>query len=190
MNLLEVEGLSKVYLRKDGSAQVVLSNINFNIKKGECFTIIEGEEITALSKKDIINYRRKLSFVRQKPVVLNTSVYKNIVYGLKIRGMDPELIDKKVKEIIEIVGLKGLEDKNARALSGGEMQRVAIAMNFIVEPELYLLDEVSANLDSKNLKLLEQFISKIKDDEDKTIILKMNLRHSSLVMKIFFQVKQ
>ena len=198
MNLLEVEGLSKVYLRKDGSAQVVLSNINFNIKKGECFTIIgpngsgkttllrilallekptsgkiyfKGEEITALSKKDIINYRRKLSFVRQKPVVLNTSVYKNIVYGLKIRGMDPELIDKKVKEIIEIVGLKGLEDKNARALSGGEMQRVAIAMNFIVEPELYLLDEVSANLDSKNLKLLEQFISKIKDDEDKTIIL-------------------
>jgi len=64
-----------------------------------------------------------------------------------------------------------MENKNARSLSGGEMQRVAIAMNFIINPEIYLLDEVSANLDSMNVKLLEDFIMKIKQDKEKTIIM-------------------
>jgi len=51
------------------------------------------------------------------------------------------------------------------------MQRVAIAMNFIINPEIYLLDEVSANLDPMNIKLLDKFIMKIKQDKEKTIIM-------------------
>ncbi|MFX1322598.1 MAG: ABC transporter ATP-binding protein [Promethearchaeota archaeon] len=198
MNLLEVNNLYKDFYREDKSSIKVLSNINFSINKGECFVIIgpngsgkttilrildllepptEGqilyydEVLSNISRKTKVNYRRKFSFVRQKPVVRNTSVFNNIAYGLRARGMKWEEYIDKVNDIIKLVGLKGLEKKNARSLSGGEMQRVAIAMNFVFSPEVYLLDEVSANLDPMNIKLLEDFITKIKQDKEKTIIM-------------------
>lgn len=198
MEILSVKNLSKEYPNNDQTNQSVLSDINFSIKRGECFAIIgpngsgkttllrilgllepptngeifyEGKQITKISKKEQISYRRKLSFVRQKPVVIDTSVFNNIAYGLKVRGEKKENITSKVNEIIDLVGLRGFEKQNARALSGGEMQRVVIAMNFVITPELYLLDEVSANLDPKNVSLLEEFIKRIKQDKKKTIIL-------------------
>ncbi len=198
MTLIEVRNISKDYLNKEGLNQTVLSNIDFTIEKGECFVIIgpnasgkttllrilgllehpskgkifyQGNEITNLSRKNKTKFRRKISFVRQKPVVLNSTVKKNIAFGLKVRGFNEQEINNKVKKIIEIADLNGLENKNARTLSGGEMQRVAIAMNFIIEPEIYLLDEVSANLDPKNISLLEEFINAIKKDNQKTIIM-------------------
>ena len=198
MILIKVKNLSKEFRKGDKSLIDVLSNISFSVKKGECFVIIgpngsgkttllrllglldsptygviyyENQDLTKIKGKSKVGYRRKFSFVRQKPIVRNTSVFNNISYGLKVRKMDSEEIKKKVSEIIEYVGLKGMEEKNARNLSGGEMQRVAIAMNFIISPEIYLLDEVSANLDSMNIKLLEDFISKIKQDKEKTIIM-------------------
>jgi tungstate transport system ATP-binding protein len=131
----------------------------------------KGKDVSKLSKKEEVNFRRNLSFVRQKPVVRNTSVFNNIAYGLRIRGTKYNEYVEAVNDIITFSGLKGMENKNARALSGGEMQRVAIAMNFIFEPEIYLLDEVSANLDPLNIKLLEEFIIKIKQDKEKTIIM-------------------
>ncbi len=184
--------------KKEPKVQRILSDLNFSVEKGECFIVIGpngsgkttllriigllqaptsgkmrylGKEITKLSKKEKVYYRRKISFVRQKPVVLNTTVFKNIAYGLRARGMDLNEFFPKVKNIIERVGLKGLESKNARSLSGGEMQRVAIATNFVLDSELYLLDEVSANLDPVNVNLLEKFIDEIKKDKEKTIIM-------------------
>ena len=198
MTLLELRNINKDYSKKEGLIHTVLSDVNFQIKKGENFTIIgpngsgkttllrilgllevpskgeifyQGNEITNLTRKEKIKFRRKLSFVRQKPVVLNSSVLKNIAFGLKIRGVNEQEIHRKAKYVIEIAGLNGLENKNARSLSGGEMQRVIIAMNFIIDPEIYLLDEVSANLDPKNITLLEEFINTIRKKDKKTIIM-------------------
>jgi tungstate transport system ATP-binding protein len=198
MNLLKINNLYKEFYKEDESSIKVLSDINFLINKGECFVIIgpngsgkttllrilgllepptKGQilyydkDLDNLSRKEKVKYRRKFSFVRQKPVVRNTSVFNNIAYGLRVRGMKWEEYIDKVNDIIEFIGLKGLEKKDARSLSGGEMQRVAIAMNFVVSPEFYLLDEVSANLDPLNIKLLEDFIIKIKQDKEKTIIM-------------------
>lgn len=197
MEILKIKNIKKDFILRDGTIQSILYNINLDIREGECFTIIgpngsgkttllklinllepctEGKifykkkEISKLKKKEKISIRREFSFVRQKPVVLDTSVYKNIAFGLKIRGLSKEEIDYKVKKIINQTGLEGLENKNARSLSGGEMQRVAIAMSFVLEPEIYLLDEVSANLDPKNVILLESFINKIRK-ENKTVIM-------------------
>ncbi|MHA1985261.1 MAG: ABC transporter ATP-binding protein [Promethearchaeota archaeon] len=207
MNLLEVQNISKDFYKNDDSVQNVLSDISFTVKKGECFTIIGpngsgkttllrmlglvenptegkifylGKETTNLSRKEKTKFRRKISFVRQKPVVMNSSVENNIAYGLKVRGMEEQEIQQKTKEIIEIVGLTGLEKKKARSLSGGEMQRVAIAMSFITDPEIYLLDEVSANLDPKNITLLEDFITSIKEDRQKTIIMSTHDRMEAI----------
>jgi ABC-type Fe3+/spermidine/putrescine transport system ATPase subunit len=193
-----VNNLSKTFNSNSENSQPVLSDINFSVRKGECFTIIgpngsgkstllsimgllipptEGQviyrdkDITALSKYEKVMVRRNFSFVRQKPLVLDTSVYNNISYGLKVRDFERSEIDKRVKAIIDKVGLNGFEDQNARSLSGGEMQRVAIAMNFVLEPEIYFLDEVSANLDPKNVALLENFINEIKNTKNKTIVM-------------------
>jgi len=205
--LIEVRSLTKEYSRKDGNPISVLSNINLSINKGETFAIIgpngsgkttllrilgllesptQGEikyydkDITNLSRKEKTKYRRKLSFVRQKPLVRNASVFENIAYGLKVRGLKHKQYKHLVEEMIESVGLSGMESKNARTLSGGEMQRVVIAMNFIITPEIYLLDEVSANLDPMNVKILDHFINKIKQDKDKTIILSTHDRYEAI----------
>ncbi len=198
MKLLEVKDLHKEYYKDDKTSIKVLSNINFSVKKGESFVIIgpngsgkttllrilglldlptQGKilyresDLTKTSRKEKIRYRRELSFVRQKPVVRNSTVFNNIAYGLKVRGMKYREYNDTVNNIIDLVGLREMENKNARTLSGGEMQRVAIAMNFVIEPKIYLLDEVSANLDPMNIKLLEEFIMKIKQDKEKTIIM-------------------
>ena len=198
IKLFEVKDLHKEYYKDDKTSIKVLSNINFSVKKGECFVIIgpngsgkttllrilgllelptrakiiyKGNDISKISRKGQVKHRRNLSFVKQKPVVRNTSVFNNIAYGLKVRGMKYREYVEVVNNIIDFVGLRGMENKNARDLSGGEMQRVVIAMNFVIEPEIYLLDEVSANLDPMNIKLLEEFIMKIKQDKEKTIIM-------------------
>ena len=198
MELLEVKDLSKEFYKRDKSIIKVLSSIDLMVKKGETFVIIgpngsgkttllkiiglldlptqgqifyNQQDLTNISRNMQVQYRRRLSFVRQKPIVRNTSVFNNIAYGPKVRGMKYNEYKTSVDEIIEIIGLKGMENKNARSLSGGEMQRVAIAMNFVINPEIYLLDEVSANLDSMNVKLLEDFIMRIKQDKEKTIIM-------------------
>lgn len=206
MNIIQVENLSKKFNRNGDKPQSVLSDVNFSVKKGECLSIIgpngsgkttllsiigllipptegkvlyKGKNITDLSKRKKVEARRNFSFVRQKPVVLDTSVYNNIAYGLRVRNVDKSQISKRVNEIIDYAGLDGYEEKNARALSGGEMQRVAIAMNFVLDPEVYLLDEVSANLDPKNVSLLESFINKIKK-ENKTILISTHDRTEAI----------
>ncbi|MFX0024542.1 MAG: ABC transporter ATP-binding protein [Candidatus Hermodarchaeota archaeon] len=198
MKLIKVNNLSKEFYKEDKSIIRVLSLISFSVKKGECFVIIgpngsgkttllrliglldlptkgsifyDNQDLTKISRKLKVEFRRKFSFVRQKPVVRSTTVFNNIAYGLKIRGNKFDDYKDSVNQMIEYIGLKGMENKNARSLSGGEMQRVAIAMNFIIEPEIYLLDEVSANLDSMNIKLLDDFIMRIKQDKEKTIIM-------------------
>jgi tungstate transport system ATP-binding protein len=198
MKLLKIQNLTKEFYKDEKSVIRVLSNINFEVEKGECFVIIgpngsgkttllriiglldsltqgclyyDQMDLSKLSRKEKAIYRRKFSFVRQKPVVRSTTVFNNIAYGLKVRGLKYNNYEHTVNEIIEFIGLEGMEKKNARSLSGGEMQRVAIAMNFVINPEIYLLDEVSANLDSMNVKLLEDFIMKMKQDKEKTIIM-------------------
>ncbi|MFX1574074.1 MAG: ABC transporter ATP-binding protein [Promethearchaeota archaeon] len=198
MKLIEVKNLDKEFYKGDQSSIKALSDINFSVKKGECFVIIgpngsgkttllrliglldlptqgqifyESKDLSKISRKGKVIYRRKFSFVRQKPVVRKTSVFNNIAYGPKIRGTKYKVYNKAVKEMIKFIGLEDIDNKNAKTLSGGEMQRVAIAMNFVINPEVYLLDEVSANLDPMNIKLLDNFIMKIKENKEKTIIM-------------------
>ena len=101
-----------------------------------------------------------MAFVLQKPMVFNISIYDNIAYGLKWRGVEKSSIRQKVSSILEMVGLSAYKNRNARTLSGGEAQRVAIARAIVTEPEVLLLDEPTANLDPLSAVKIEELITK------------------------------
>lgn len=126
---------------------------------------------TACSDKERLQIRRRMAFVLQKPVVFNLSVYDNVAYGLKWRGIDSKLVHEKVNNILETVGVAEYTKRNARTLSGGEMQRVAIARAIATGPEVLLMDEPSANLDPKTSARIEDLIAAIIKQEKVTVVM-------------------
>ena len=100
--------------------------------------------------------------VFQRPVMFNTSVYGNVAYGLRVRGLPRREIDDKVRDVLRLVGLEGFEDRKAKELSGGEQQKVALARALAIQPEILLLDEPTSNLDSPSAASIEQILSQIK----------------------------
>jgi len=102
--------------------------------------------------------RERIGMVLQKPVVLNRSVANNLAYSMSIRGWDEKDIARVVSQELKKLGLEGRAKKNARTLSGGEMQRLSFSRATVYSPDLLLLDEFAANLDPRNVALLEDMV--------------------------------
>ena len=192
MSLIETVDLCQRFGEQD-----ILKNINIRVDRGEVFALIgptgsgkttllrlidlldsptsgriyfDGTDVTELGRRRL-EIRRRMSFVLQKPVVFNTTVYNNIAYGLKWRGAGRNSTREKVNNILEMVELSDYQNRNARTLSGGEVQRVAIARAIAIEPEVLLLDEPTANLDPVSTSRTEELIADIIHQYDTTIII-------------------
>jgi tungstate transport system ATP-binding protein len=113
--------------------------------------------------------RRRLAMVFQQPVLLNTTVARNVAYGLGLRGAVG--IQQRAQSALEDVGLSELANFPARTLSGGEMQRVALARAIVLDPEVLLLDEPTANLDPYNVRLIERIVTDLNRTRGTTIIM-------------------
>ncbi|MFC2036268.1 ABC transporter ATP-binding protein [Chloroflexota bacterium] len=192
MSLVETVDLCQRYGERD-----ILRNINIRVDRGEVLALIgptgagkttllrliglidmpitgkmlfDGVDTTKLTRGRL-GVRRRMAFVLQKPIVFNASVYDNIAYGLKWRGVGKSDIHQKVASILDMVALSAYKKSNARTLSGGEVQRVAIARAIALEPEVLLLDEPTANLDPISALRMEELITTIIHRYDTTIIM-------------------
>lgn len=114
--------------------------------------------------------RRRMTMVFQKPALLDRSVYDNIAFGLHARRLPRKDIDTRVRSVLETVGMSAQSKQNARTLSGGEAQRVAFARALVLQPEILLLDEPTANLDPVNVELLESMIMGLHREAGTTIV--------------------
>jgi tungstate transport system ATP-binding protein len=132
-------------------------------------------DITYLSGDTIIQrdiqLQRRVTLVLPKIGVFNTTVFKNVAYGLRIRGVGRKDISKRVKESLDFAGLSHKKEQNALTLSSGEMQRLGIARALVIKPEMIFLDEPTAFVDEENKKLIEDLILKIKSDGKSTVII-------------------
>jgi molybdopterin-binding protein len=188
--IAELKDVTKVFGNK-----IVLDNLNLQIREGEILALLgpngsgkttllkilsfiekptsgevkfQGETVTL---KNTEKMRMQSTLVFQETVFFNTSVYNNIVFGLKIRKIPKKVRDEEVKRVLKLVKLKGFEKRPVSKLSGGEQQRVAIGRALILKTRLLLLDEPTANLDPKNVSILEEVIATVNHEHKITVVM-------------------
>lgn len=113
---------------------------------------------------------RKMSiFVHQNPYIFLSSVKRNIDYGLKLKKLSRDNRNKIISQVLNEVGLSGFEQRNAVQLSEGEKQKLAIARALALKPDILMLDEPDAHMDSDSRKVMENTL-KFLSGEGKGII--------------------
>ena len=116
-----------------------------------------------------LRYRRRVTTVFQRPILLNRSVQANVGYGLGLRGQRDR--DGEIEKALAQVSLQHLARQRARTLSGGEAQRVALARAIVLQPDVLLLDEPTANLDPYNVGLIEEIVTDLNRKRGTTLVL-------------------
>ncbi len=178
--IAELENVSKSYGRI-----VAVDEVTLKVRESEVLTLIgpNGSGKTTLLKilacierpdsgnvyingakvenKNIDKAKSSTTLVFQRTTLFNTSVYNNIAYGLKLKKIAKEEIEKAVKEALELVQLRGYESRPAKKLSGGEQQRVSLARALALKTPILLLDEPTSNLDPKSTSIVEEAIREI-----------------------------
>jgi spermidine/putrescine transport system ATP-binding protein len=178
-NIIRLVGCSMAF-----DEETVLDNLNLNIADREFLTLLgpsgcgktttlriiggflkptagdvlfEGKRIN-----DVPPYERKVNTVFQRYALFpHLDVYENVAFGLRNRKLDEKEIDDRVTEMLEIVSLRGFENRSTEQLSGGQQQRVAIARALVNRPKVLLLDEPLGALDLRLRKDMQQELKSI-----------------------------
>ncbi|WP_298853043.1 ABC transporter ATP-binding protein [uncultured Ruegeria sp.] len=183
------ENVSKVF----GKDVVAVDNINLHVEAGKLVTLlgpsgcgktttlrmIAGLEM-ASSGKILIGDRdvtklpatdRDVSMVFQSYALFpHMSVLENVMYGLTFSGFAKNEARKRASDGLELVGLKGFDNRLPSELSGGQQQRVAVARALVLEPQVLLFDEPLSNLDAKLRRQVREDIRAIQQDLGLTVV--------------------
>ena len=197
--ILRVENIEKYYGNKSNLTKAI-DNISFEIEKGDfvgimgasgsgkttllnCIStidkvtagkiIINNQDITKLKGNKLNKFRReKLGFIFQDFNLLDTlTAYENIALALTIQKMNPKIIDRKVKEVAENLGITDILNKYPYQVSGGQKQRIASARAVITNPKMVLADEPTGALDSKSARQLLETFEYLNEKLESTILM-------------------
>jgi len=186
-HIVELKKVSKIYPPNISA----LKNITFSIKRGEFVFLtgpsgagkttllkllfraedptageiwIDGIDVSSISRSQLPFLRRKIGVVFQDFKLLkDRTVLENVGLSLEIMGYGRRQINRRVRQILKAVGLKGKEDICVAQLSGGEQQRVSIARAVVNRPSILLADEPTGNLDKQRTKeVVELTLRRIK----------------------------
>lgn len=185
-----IRNLRKEYLTRSGERILALENVNLSVAENEFITVVgrsgcgkstllklvagiipvSGGEINI--KGIIVNEPRKdVGMVFQSPVLLPwRNVWENVMFPIEIMKLPLNDYHEKAKELIDLVGLTGFENKMPRELSGGMQQRVSICRSLIHEPNILLMDEPFGALDAMTRDELGLELTRIWQQEIKTVL--------------------
>ncbi len=124
----------------------------------------------AYSKNDLLGLRRQIVLLDQSPIMFSGSVVKNVEFGLKVRKIQKKERDSRVDQVLERVGLSHFKNYDAKNLSGGETKRVALARALVLEPEVLLCDEPTANVDNENQEIILNVLREINRERTCSVI--------------------
>lgn len=197
--MIRLQNVNKYFFKDDPREVHALRDINLEIQKGEFTALIgpsgcgkttllnvigaldsidsgkiylEEREITALGEKESTELRlNEMGFVFQAyNLVPVLSVAENIAFIMRLRGFPESQIAKRVLEVATLLEIDHKLDALPNTLSGGQQQRVAVARAVASKPKIILADEPTANLDSKNSKILMDMMRMLNEKEGVTIL--------------------
>ncbi len=201
MQILKVENISKTYgTKKSAKEYIALRRISFEVKEGEFIGvmgasgsgkttllnilgsidkpttgryIMDGKEIATLNKNQLAEHRIKnIGFIFQDYNLLETMTLKeNIILPLALKGYEANVMEDKLFQIAQDLGITEVLGKYPYEVSGGEQQRAAACRALITNPKMILADEPTGNLDSKSGKDLLDLLTFINKEYKATILL-------------------
>jgi len=206
--IIVTKGLSKEYPFGEATIKA-LNGIDFSIKRGEYATIVgpsgsgkttflnmigtidtptsgeiffNGQNIAEISNKEVRELRRtKIGFVFQAFNLLEIlTTAENIALPMIINNTPAREREERVQELLEVIGLPDRGDHFPMELSGGQRQRVAIARSLANKPEVILLDEPTGQLDSNTSREIMDYLMKINEEENVTLIV---VTHEDMIAK-------
>jgi tungstate transport system ATP-binding protein len=162
-------GLTHVLQGPNGSGKSTLFRVLAFLERPERGRVTYREDGRIL--KNGLALRRQLTLVLPRTGIFNTTVFKNVAYGLTIRGVSRAEAEARVNAALKAVGLAHKQRQRALELSSGETKRLGIARALVINPQVFMLDEPTANIDPANTAIIEDIILNIKQARQTTILM-------------------
>ncbi|MCF6188336.1 MAG: ATP-binding cassette domain-containing protein [Desulfobulbaceae bacterium] len=155
----------------NGAGKTTLLNLLAFLDRPTTGTLQFRGLVVRYNRQQLLELRRRIVLVDQYPILFTSSVWKNVGFGLKVRGISKKLRAHRIEQALELVGMEQFRQADAHTLSGGETKRVALARALAIEPEVLLCDEPTANVDEENQEIILQILQRINREQRTSILL-------------------